>query len=412
MTRSIHVLFVFLALLMVSLSPSYTQEGGATSAQESLNDDPRAATGGAQTLEDIMARQRGEIIPPRVMPGTEGNASSVEGSSGQLAPLGYQSDADVFRAFRDGSADMISSDSSRTGTVVMQDGGMLWLSLREGPLRLYGGLLLLGMISLLVVFYIFRGKIMIEGEITGDTIIRFKLVERIMHWVMAISFLTLGATGLLSLFGRIALIPIFGHESFSGIAAISKWVHNYISWVFMLALIMMLIMWGIENLPKRHDIKWLQKAGGLFTTGVHPPAGKFNAGEKILFWMIMFFGIMVSVTGLSLLFPYQIVIFEPVFQLLNMTGIPQFLGLGEIGINLAPQEEMQIAQLLHASIAFFFMAIIFAHMYLGSIGMEGALESMTSGEVSTQWAKEHHDIWYEDHLEKQDASKDEKEPAE
>lgn len=412
MTRSIHVLFVFLALFMVSLSPSSAQEAGAVLTQESQNADPRAATGGAQTLEDIMARQNGETIEPRTMPSTDGNADGVEGSSGQLAPLGSQSDADVFRAFRDGSADIISSDSSRTGAVVMQNGGMFWLNFRAGPLRTYGGYLLIGVLAVLALFFLIRGRIRIEGELTGKLIPRMAFIERFSHWLMAGSFLILGFTGLMSLFGRVFLIPTFGHQSFSMIARISKLVHNYISWAFMLGLIMVFVLWVVDNFPKKIDFQWLKQAGGLFTTGVHPPAGKFNAGEKMIFWIVIVLGVMMSATGLSLVFPFQISMFAPTFEILNNLGLPQLIGLGELNSNLALQEEMQFTQLWHAIVGFIYMAIIFAHIYIGSIGMEGAYDAITKGKVDERWAKQHHDVWYKELQEKEAAAETEKEPAE
>lgn len=213
---------------------------------------------------------------------------------------------------------------------------------------------------------------------------------------MAIPFVLLAITGLILLFGRVALIPLFGHDAFTPIAIVGKFVHNYLAWPFMLGVIMSFVLWAWKNLPEKTDIAWILKAGGLFTRGVHPSAGKFNAGEKLIFWSVMLFGVMVSATGLSLLFPFQIPMFTPVFELLNFTGIPQLLGFGELNTALAPQEEMKFAQLWHMIIAFVYMAIVMAHIYLGRVGMEGALSSMTKGTVEVQWAKEHHDLWYKD----------------
>ena len=357
---------------------------------------PRVETGGAQTLEDILARQRGETITPAPSPDTSSNIGGVAGSDGVLSTLGSNSDADVFRNFRDGSAPMVASTSDATATTVMQDGGIRWLELRRGPLPKYGGYMILGMMAVLLLFYLVRGKIRIEGGKTGRMIFRFTVLERIAHWAMAIPFVLLAFTGLSMLFGRIAIIPLLGKEAFSTIAIAGKFIHNYVAWVFMFGLILSFLLWVMQNFPNRADFKWLLKGGGLFTKGSHPPAGKFNAGEKIIFWAVIFLGTMISATGLAMLFPFQLQMFAPTYEVLNSLGIPQLIGLGELNTALAPQEEMQFAQLWHSIIGFIYITIIIAHIYLGSIGMEGALQSMTKGEVDEQWAKEHHSIWYDE----------------
>lgn len=343
-----------------------------------------------------MARQQGQNIDDEFRRNAIGTQTDNSGLPTQLGTLGGASDAELWRSLRFGTADLTSAINSPEGNVVIQDGGMRWLQWRAGPVRTYGGYLLLGMLGVLLLFYLIRGRILIEGEKTGETVLRFKVIERIAHWTMAIPFVLLAITGLILLFGRVALIPLFGHDAFTPIAIVGKFVHNYLAWPFMLGVIMSFVLWAWKNLPEKTDIAWILKAGGLFTRGVHPSAGKFNAGEKLIFWSVMLFGVMVSATGLSLLFPFQIPMFTPVFELLNFTGIPQILGFGELNTALAPQEEMQFAQLWHMIIAFVYMAIVMAHIYLGSVGMEDALSSMTKGTVEVQWAKEHHDLWYED----------------
>jgi len=379
-------------ILVLGLLASF---GGPLSAQDYSSS--RAKTGGAQTLEEILARQNGLKGIDSSRPSTAGNLPEVFGSDGQLGTLGTSSDADIYRAFRDGSARMIASTGGAAGAVVMQDGGIRWLKFRGGPLPKYGGYLMLAMLAGIILFYALRGKIRIEGQKTGEMIIRFKALERLAHWMMAIPFILLAITGLTQLVGRFLLIPILGKEAFSLLAAGGKYVHNYIAWVFMAGLIMAFLLWVWDNFPNRGDLVWLAKGGGLFTKGVHPPSGKFNAGEKIIFWIVIVFGTLISLTGLALLFPNKIQMFAPLLQVMNDIGLSQMLGLEQINpALLAPQEEMQLAQLVHAGIAFVFITVIIAHIYLGTIGMEGALSSMTKGEVETQWAKEHHNIWYDE----------------
>ncbi|MFY0691032.1 MAG: formate dehydrogenase subunit gamma [Paracoccaceae bacterium] len=355
----------------------------------------RSATGGAQTLEDILARQSGVKIDDNFRRSATGNPETAAGITQQLGTLGGASDPELWRAMRYGSADIKVSSGDEVATVLMQDGGMWWLEFREGPLMKFGGYLLLGTIGLLVLFFLLRGRVRIDGEITGRTIERFKAVERFGHWLLASSFIVLGLTGLITLFGRKFLIPTFGHESFSTIAVASKWVHNNISWAFMIALVMIFVMWVIHNLPDRTDIKWILKGGGLFGGG-HPPAKKFNAGQKLIFWSVILLGTSISLTGLSLLFPFELPMFAATFEKLNATGLPQMLGFGELATAMAPHEEMQYAQLWHAIVSFALMAIIIAHIYIGSVGMEGAFDAMGSGEVEEQWAREHHSLWVDE----------------
>jgi formate dehydrogenase subunit gamma len=389
------------ALIALMLTLSFLS---TANAQDAAAPD-RSATGGAQTLEDIMARQRGEPVDNGFRSGLTGDPDSAAGISEQLGTLGGASDPDLWRALRFGSADISASNNGPAATTLIQDGGMNWLQLREGPVAIYGGYLLLATIALLALFFFVRGRIRIDGEKTGNKITRFKAVERFGHWLLAGSFILLGVTGLISLFGRKVLIPVFGHDAFSFLAVGSKWIHNNVSWAFMLALVMIFVMWVVHNLPHKSDINWLLKGGGIFSKG-HPPAKKFNAGQKLIFWSVIVLGTSISVSGLSLLFPFEINMFAATFAKLNALGISSALGLGELREVLAPHEEMQYAQLWHAIVSFVLMAIILAHIYIGTVGMEGAYDAMGSGDVEEQWAREHHSIWVDEVMaEKQAASK-------
>jgi len=247
-----------------------------------------------------------------------------------------------------------------------------------------------------VLFYLLRGKIRIDGEKTGRTVTRFKAVERFAHWVLAGSFILLGLTGLYSLFGRMVLIPLFGKESFASIALFSKWVHNNVSWAFMIALVVIFFMWVAHNLPNRTDLKWLAMGGGIFKKGVHPPAKKFNAGQKLIFWSVIVLGASISASGLSLLFPFEMPMFAATFAKMNALGLTEMLGMEPLRTVLAPQEEMQLAQLWHTIVSCVLIVIIIAHIYIGSVGMEGAYDAMGSGEVEEQWAREHHSLWLDE----------------
>ena len=394
------------ALLWIALSfmlalPSFAQEAP-----------DRDATGGAQTLEDIMARQRGEKLDDNFRRDTTGQGN-VEALMGQLSTRGTASDADVFRALRYGSADTRTAARGPTTGLLIQDSGMKWLAFREGPLLRYGLIFLGGMMAAILAFYLYRGKILIDGSKTGRMIIRFDAFERFSHWVMGVSFILLGLSGLYLIAGRKFLIPWMGHGVYADIAEAGKWVHNNISWAFMISLAFVFVLWVKHNIPDRGDIQWMAKAGGLFSKGVHPPAKKFNAGQKIIFWSVIVLGFSISLSGVALLFPFEVSVFAKTFQIFNMTGLPNLITGAPLPEVLSPYEEMQLSQLWHGIVAFLFIGIIIAHIYLGSVGMEGAIETMATGEVDEQWAKEHHSIWYDEEMAKaKDASPNQATPAE
>lgn len=389
-------LMTLFALLMTLAVPASAQEATDTS---------RAATGGAQTLEDILRRQEGLAIDDSFRSDVTGNPEAAAPITDQLGTLGGASDPDLWRAYRYSSADISTQSRGPAVTTLIQDRGMWWQTFREGPLVQMTAYLLGGTLLALALFYLIRGRIRIHGEKTGRTITRFKAFERFGHWLLASSFILLGLTGLISLLGRKVLIPTFGHDAFSTLAVVSKWIHNNVSWAFMLALVIVFVVWVVHNIPDRTDLRWLAKAGGLFG-GEHPPAKKFNAGQKLIFWAVIVLGGSISVSGLSLLFPFEFNLFGHTFSLLNSWGIPGWFGMAEFPYPLLPHEEMQFAQLWHAIVSLVLTAIIFAHIYLGSVGMEGAFDAMGKGEVEEQWAREHHSIWADEVLNAKSSKKE------
>ncbi|WP_424938998.1 formate dehydrogenase subunit gamma [Aliiroseovarius sp. S253] len=377
-------------VLMLTLAP-------AGFAQEDTPAVDRSATGGAQTLEDILARQAGQQIDDSFRSDAVGDPDGAANIAAQLGTLGGVSDAETWRALRYGSANVKVSAGGDVATVLVQDGGMRWLEFRDTTLRTYGGWLLVGTLVALLAFYVLHGRIKIDDGRAGTTVTRFKAIERFGHWLLAGSFILLGVTGLLVLFGRVFLVPVFGKGANAFLLEWSKWVHNNVSWAFVIGLVMIFVMWVVHNIPNRTDLHWLKKGGGILFGHDHPPAKKFNAGQKMIFWSVVLFGGSISLTGVSLLFPFDLPLFAKTFDLLNATGLPHLVGFGELPVQLAPQEEMQLAQAWHAILAFVLMAIVLAHIYIGSVGMEGAYDAMSSGEVDEAWAEQHHSIWLEEY---------------
>jgi formate dehydrogenase subunit gamma len=302
--------------------------------------------------------------------------------------LGNSSDADVWRAIRRGAQGTVSIEDKKAGYMIQSEGDN-WRAIRNGPLSVYGSWAIFGVIALLALFFVFRGRIRIESGASGRKIERFNGLERFSHWLLANSFVLLALTGLNMMYGRYVLKPIIGASAFATMTEIGKYIHNFVAFAFMLGLAMILALWIRNNIPDRHDIVWLAKGGGMFTKGTHPPAKKFNAGQKILFWLVILGGISISVSGISLLFPFKFSLFAPTFAALNL------LGLG-LPTDLTPMQEMQYSQLWHAFVALGMVAVIIAHIYIGTLGMEGAFDAMANGEVDRNWAKEHHPLWLED----------------
>ncbi len=333
---------------------------------------------------DVAAAQAGRFGTPS----QKGPGRVDLGTPTQNAAPGSLPRADLWRNIRQGVVGRSTSRSPEAGMLVQADGENFRL-VQNGPLPEYGGYVMLAMIVLLALFFAIRGRIRIEGGESGHTIQRFNLLERFMHWLTAISFVLLALTGLNILYGRYVLKPIMGAYPFALMTAWGKYVHDYVAFAFMAGLVLMFVLWVAYNLPTVADLKWMLQGGGLFTKkGSHAPAYKFNAGQKLLFWFLVLGGFSVSFSGLCLLMPFTLQPFAPTFSALNVFG----LGLPT---SLTALQETQLALVWHAAVALLMITLILAHIYIGTLGMEGAFRSMTDGKVDENWALEHHPLWVE-----------------
>jgi formate dehydrogenase subunit gamma len=303
--------------------------------------------------------------------------------------LGSTSDSEFWREIRRGQQGTVSIPNKQAG-VMIQSEGESWRAIRNGPLSVWGGFALLGIVALLALFFALRGRIRIEHGRSGETVTRFGFVDRFTHWLTATCFVVLALTGLNLLYGRYALKPLIGPDAFATVTLWGKYAHNYLAFGFMLGLVLMFVLWIAHNFPNRHDFVWLAKGGGMFKRGVHAPAKKFNAGQKIVFWLVILGGISVSLSGIMLLFPFRLSMFGETFAWVNWAFGTDFPS------ELTPLQEMQLAQVWHAIVGLFLTVVIIAHIYIGTIGMEGAFDAMGSGRVDENWAREHHDLWVRD----------------
>lgn len=303
--------------------------------------------------------------------------------------LGDTSDSDFWRAVRSGDAGRVSIPDKKAATLVQSE-GELWRALKNGPIALYGSWALLAIVVVLCLFFALRGRIRIEHGRSDKTITRFRLIERFGHWLTAVSFVILGLTGLNVMYGRYVLLPVIGPDAFALLTWWGKHLHNYLAFAFMAGVALIFVMWVKHNIPDRTDIKWILQAGGLFSKRLHPPAKKFNAGQKVIFWLTVLGGVSISVSGWSLLFPYTTHLFSDTFALVNSVAGT------DLPTPLTVLQEQQLASLWHSIMGVFLVCVIIGHIYIGSIGMEGAFDAMGSGEVDLNWAKEHHSLWVEE----------------
>ncbi len=258
--------------------------------------------------------------------------------------------------------------------VLVQPEGREWREFRTVILRWGAAIAILGMAALLALFYFVRGTIRIGDGRSGRMVLRFGGLDRFAHWTTAVSFLLLALTGLVVTFGRPLLIPLVGHPAFTALAESSKTVHNFLSVPFVFGILLMVVLWVRDNIPEKADLVWLKTLGGLLSrSGRHPECGRFNAGQKGIFWSVVLGGGALAVTGFMLMAPF------------SLTGIGG----------------MQITHIVHGVLAALMIAIILAHIYIGSLGMEGAFDAMGTGEVDENWAKDHHRRWYEEQLRKE-----------
>ncbi|MFQ5766169.1 MAG: formate dehydrogenase subunit gamma, partial [Rhodospirillales bacterium] len=215
---------------------------------------------------------------------------------------GNLSDSEFWRGIRRGHAGS-STLPDQQAAVMVQSEGESWRNFKNGPLSQFGGWLLLAVVVVLAAFRLIRGQIKIDHGPSGRTIERFNGLERGTHWVTASSFIILGLTGLNVLYGRYVLKPVLGADAFAALTYWGKIAHNYIAFAFIAGIIMMFVLWVRDNLLDSTDFKWLAAGGGLLWKGAHPPAKKFNFGQKCIFWLVILGGASLAWSGLALMFP-------------------------------------------------------------------------------------------------------------
>ncbi|MCP4233202.1 MAG: formate dehydrogenase subunit gamma [Aestuariibacter sp.] len=279
--------------------------------------------------------------------------------------------ADLWRDVRQRNFAMQGSSQVRSvdSNILINIKGDEWARFRVGTLVRFASITLLVIAGLLLLHYSISGKIKIEGGRCGRMLARFNDFERVVHWMLAIIFLFLAFTGLMLLFGRSVLIPLFGQELFALLASASKEGHNLIGPIFLVSLVLIFIRFTARNMYASGDISWLLNGGGVFGKS-HVSGGFFNFGEKAWYWVVILAGLVISVSGLILVMPS--------------------FGQGRV--------VMEISHVVHAISAIILIAGAMGHIYMATAGTEGTLEGMKTGYVDLKWAEMHHDQWAQECL--------------
>jgi formate dehydrogenase subunit gamma len=319
----------------------------------------------------------------QIAPGADADPKYKDQTNAERGQVQPGNNAPMWRAVGQGVTGYISlpkSQAPEAGNLIqpfvqypgsrLASAGESWRQVRNNIIIPYGAALLLIAVGAMALFYFSKGTIELHGQETGRKIERFTPFERSAHWANAIAFVSLAISGIVIAYGKYFLLPILGGTLFGWLSYALKNLHNFAGPLFAVSLVVVFITFLKDNLPSKDDVVWMLKGGGLFS-GTEVPSHRFNAGEKVVFWGgVLFLGLIVVGSGLVLDMLIPGLIYE--------------------------RGTMQIASMIHGVAALFMMAMFIGHIYMGTIGMRGAYKAMRTGYVDETWAKEHHELWYDD----------------
>jgi formate dehydrogenase subunit gamma len=364
-------------------TPSPAPAGGPATAPaptRNLPDDPAPAAGGIQG-QNIFD------VKPEVKRDASSDPGYMEQNNGQRNRVQPGNNAPMWRGVQSGNAGFSSlpkSEAPEAGILIQAPvqypgtrfvtAGEAWRQVRNHWLVPYGGALLLISLAALVIFYFVRGPLGHQPAVGGGgrRIERFTPFERAAHWSNAIAFVLLALSGIVMAFGKFFLLPVIGQTLFGYFTYLLKNVHNFAGPLFAVSLVIIIITFAKDELPRRGDLRWLLSPRAVLGKhGEEPPGHRFYAGEKVVFWLaVVVLGLVVVGSGLVMDKLIPSLVYE--------------------------RAQMQVAHMIHAAAAVGMMCLTAVHIYLGTVGMRGAYRAMRDGYVDEAWAKEHHAYWYDD----------------
>lgn len=371
-----HIMWSLLLTGSMAWMPAQAQTAAPSDAAAAPSATPAVAVGGVKS-QNIFEIRPDASADPKYAEQTNGERAQVQ--PGNNAPMWRQVGQGVT-----GYSSLPVTQAPEAGNLIQPfvqypgsrftNAGEAWRQVRNNWIIPYGAALIAIVLLALGIFYFTKGPL---GHAHPDgvgprRIERFTPFERAAHWSNAFAFIALAISGIVMAFGKFFLLPIMGPTLFGWLTYVLKNVHNFVGPLFAVSLLVIILTFVKDNIANRADFVWLAKGGGMLGKGDHQvPSHRFNAGEKGLFWWgITIPGIFVVASGLVLdkLIP----------------------GFGDV------RSDMQIAHMIHATLAIWMMALICGHIYMGTVGMKGAYKAMRTGYVSEGWAKEHHELWYDD----------------
>lgn len=348
------------------------QPAPAAQASGAVTPAPAAAVGGIQGQNIFEVKPDADADPNYAK---QTNAERARVQPGNNAPVWRQVGSGVT-----GYSSLPKTEAPEAGNLIqpfvqypgsrVTNAGEAWRQVRNNWLIPYGGALLLIVAGAIALFYFGKGSIKLNAAETGRKIERFTAFERAAHWSNAAAFVILAISGIVLAFGKFFLLPVLGLTLNGWLSYALKNLHNFAGPVFAVSLLVVIITFIRDNLPAKDDLNWLRKGGGMLS-GNEVKSGRFNAGEKVIFWGGVFvLGLTVVVSGLVMdkLLP---------------------------GLSYE-RSTMQVAHMVHSVSNILMMAMFMGHIYLGTIGTQGAYQGMKTGYVDETWARQHHELWYDD----------------
>ncbi len=375
-TRVFMGALIFGAALSVSAQTAATPAAPATpTAAESKTTATEAPKAGALGVQSANIFSIAPDANTDAKYADQNNGERGKVQPGNNAPMWRQVGAGVT-----GYSSLPASEAPEAGNLIqpfvqypgskLTTAGEAWRQVRNNWIIPYGGSLLLIAGLAIALFYYGKGTMKLHGTETGRKIERFTPLERAAHWSNAIAFVCLAISGLVMAWGKFFIQPIIGNTLFGWLTYALKNLHNFAGPLFAVSLIIVFVTFLKDNWPSKEDITWLLKGGGMLS-GQEVPSHRFNAGEKVVFWFgVLGLGVIVVASGLVLDKLIPGLIYE--------------------------RSTMQIANMIHGVATVLMMAMFMGHIYMGTIGMQGAYSAMREGYVDETWAKEHHELWYND----------------